>query len=120
MSRKRHTEYMYNTNARGEKMLEIIMSILWACFAVYAIWYFTVAKNYAPITLGEAKILWKIHKRNIQCNARKWREVRREGKIVGFECECGYKHVQKRPITANTPALQVQSQTTIYNKIHGP
>lgn len=99
-------------------MLEILMSTIWACFIVYITWYLTSAKHYAPLTVKEARLLWKIHKQNTQCNSRKWRGIRRGDKIVGFECECGYKHVQKRPITANTPALHIHSQTPIYDKLH--
>jgi len=94
------------------------MPLLWGCFAVYATWYFTLAKHYAPVTVNEARILWKIHKQNIRCAARKWREIRRGGKIVGFECECGYKHTQKRPIAANAPALGIQPQTSVLNELH--
>lgn len=102
------------------EILNILMPTIWACFIIYTAWYLTSAKRYAPVTLAEARLLWKIHKQNTQCNARKWREIRRRDKIVGFECECGYKHVQKRPITANTPALHIHSQTPIYNKLHNP
>ncbi len=89
-------------------MLDILMPTLLVCFAVYTTWYFTSAKHYAPITPNEAKILWEIHKQKRSCKARKWREIKRRGKIIGFECECGYKHVQKRPIVANTPASNIQ------------
>ncbi|MBS7616330.1 hypothetical protein KEJ45_03940 [Candidatus Bathyarchaeota archaeon] len=99
-------------------MIEIIMATLWACFAAYAIWYFTMAKHYAPLTLTEAKILWKIHKQNTGCSSKMWREIRRGEKIVGFECECGYKHIQKRPITASAPTSKIQTQTYMYKKIH--
>jgi hypothetical protein len=68
-------------------MLEILMVALWGRLTAYATWYFTSAKHYAPITHTEARILWKIHKRNIRCNARKWQEIKRDGKIIGFECE---------------------------------
>ena len=76
----------------------ILMPPLWVCFAVYAIWYFASAKRHAPLTPDEAKLLWKIHKQNIKCSARKWREIKRGDKIIGFECECGYKHIQRRPM----------------------
>lgn len=78
--------------------LEIWMPILWVCFGVYVTWYVASAKHHASLTLAEARMLWKIHKQNAECNARKWREIRRGDKIVGFQCECGYKHVQKRPL----------------------
>jgi hypothetical protein len=106
-----------------KSMMEIIMVTLWVCLATYMTWYFTSAKNYAPITSKEARILWKIHKRTILCDARKWREIKRGGKIIGFECECGYKHVQKRPIVANTPSPNINSQnaqTSVFDQLHAP
>jgi len=102
-------------------MLEILLIALWGCLAVYATWYFTSAKHYAPITPKEARILWKIHKRNVQCVARKWRVIKRGGKIIGIECKCGYKHIQKRPIVANTPEPHIKPQnpqTSIFDKLH--
>jgi hypothetical protein len=102
-------------------MLEILALALWGGLTAYAVWYFTSAKYYAPITVNEARILWKIHKRNIRCNARKWREIRRGGKMIGFECECGYKHIQKRPIVSNAPTLDVKSQNsqaTVFDRLH--
>jgi hypothetical protein len=99
-------------------MIEIIASIIWAGFAAYAIWYFAVAKHYAPLTLNEAKILWKIHKQTTNCHSKMWREIRRGKKIVGFECECGYKHIQKRPIRANKPSPTVNTQLSIIRELH--
>ncbi|MDH5754894.1 MAG: hypothetical protein OEY95_06815 [Candidatus Bathyarchaeota archaeon] len=78
--------------------LEIVMPTLWVCFAVYAIWFFTSAKHYASITLRDVKILWKVHKQKVQCEAKKWRIIKHRKRIIGFECGCGYKHVEKRPI----------------------
>lgn len=79
-------------------MLEIIVPVAWAVFLMYTVWYFTSARHYAPLSLQEVKMLWKIHKRNAQCASQRWREIRRRDKIIGFECGCGYKHVQKKPI----------------------
>jgi len=104
-----------------KNMIEIITGALWISLAAYATWYFTSAKNYAPITAKEARILWKIHKRNIRCVAIKWREIKRGDKIVGFECGCGYKHLQKRPIVANTPTPNIKSQnsqTSAFDRLH--
>ncbi len=98
--------------------LEILTPTLLVCFAAYAMWYFTSAKCYAPLTLKEARLLWRIHKQEAQCKAKKWQKIMHKNKIIGFECECGYKHVQKRPITANTPTLHIHSQTPIYKKLH--
>jgi hypothetical protein len=104
-----------------KNMIEIIAITLWTCFAAYAIWYFTSAKHYAPLTPNEAKMLWKIHKQTAKCEGRKWREIHRGRKIVGFTCECGYKYMQKRPIVAGAPQPAItQSTTTAYQKLHKP
>lgn len=97
---------------------KILMPTLWIFFAAYATWYYTSAKHYAPLTRNEAKILWKLHKQNTGCKAKKWREIRSKGKIVGFKCECGYKHIQKRPIAAKTPASHTHSKTPVFYKLH--
>jgi hypothetical protein len=96
--------------------LEIFTFALWTIFVIYATWYFTSAKHYAPLTPYEARLLWKIHKQNIGCNGRKWQIIKRGGKIVGFKCECGYRHIQKRPIVAGTPTLPMPSQISIIRK----
>lgn len=88
------------------------MVALWGFLAAYTTWYFTSAKHYAPLTQKEAKILWKIHQQNIKCNAKKWYIIKRRSKIIGFKCDCGYKHVQKRPIVAHAPTLDVKSQNS--------
>ena len=84
-------------------MWEIFAFALWLCFLAYALWYYESAKDYAPLTAKEAEILWKIHKQHTKCNGGKWLGIRREDKIVGFECACGYRHIQKRPIVSNKP-----------------
>lgn len=99
-------------------MIEIIAPALWACFTAYIIWYFTKAKNYAPITPNDARILWKIHRQSIHCDAKKWQVVRRGGKIVGFQCDCGYRHVEKRPIVGGLPAPR-ESQIDVSDRISG-
>jgi len=104
-----------------KKMLETLVIALWACLAAYALWYFTLAKHYFPITFKEAKILWKIHKQHISCNAKKWRLIKHGNKIIGFECGCGYKHIQKRPIVANSPNPNIKStssEITAFEKLH--
>jgi hypothetical protein len=101
-------------------MIEILAATAWATFLGYTVWYFTMAKHYAPLTLEEAQVLWKIHKQNANCQSTKWRKIRKGGKIVGFECECGYRHVQKSPIVKSTLApTEIQTDVTaIYKKLH--
>jgi len=76
----------------------IFVATLCACFLAYVTWYFAAGKQYASLTLNEARILWKIHKQNSNCKAKKWRAIRFRGKVIGFECGCGYKHIEKRPL----------------------
>lgn len=91
-----------------QNMLQILVPVAWTWFGVYAVWYFTSAKRYAPLTRGEARALWHIHKHNVRCDAKKCKEIRRGGKIIGFECGCGYKHFQERPIVGNGPASSIK------------
>lgn len=77
---------------------EILMPTMWTCFAAYTSWLVVRAKKYAPLTTEEAKLLWEMHKKKTQCEAKKWTGITRKNRIIGFECGCGYKHTQKRPI----------------------
>jgi hypothetical protein len=101
-----------------KNMLEIIAIILWCSFTLYLIWYATSAKHYFPITDKEAKILWKIHKQNINCNSTKWRKIKRNNKIIGFACECGYEYIQKRPLVINPPTCKTQTEASMFEKLH--
>lgn len=99
-------------------MIEIIAPIVWAGLIVYIVWYFMVAKHYAPLTRDEVSLLWKIHKQNAGCRAKSWKEIRHGRKIVGFECGCGYRHVQKRPIKSNMPAATINDQNSVLRELH--
>lgn len=82
----------------------IIIAAIWASFTGYTVWYVTSAKRNVPITFDDAKTLWKIHKKTAKCAGHKWRPISCSGgKISGFECECGYKYNQKRPIVSSMP-----------------
>lgn len=75
-----------------------LLPATWLSLGVCVTWYILSARRYAPLTPAEARILWKIHKQKVQCAAKECMRVERKNKLVGFQCECGYKHVQKRPI----------------------
>jgi len=61
-------------------------------------WFLLSAKRVVPLTMTEAETLWKVHKQQEQCIAEGWHEIISKNKIVGFECECGHNHVQKKHI----------------------
>jgi hypothetical protein len=98
--------------------LYIIVPAFWACFTVYILWYVTKAKHYSAITPIEARQLWTIHKQNTNCNGRKWRQIRRGDDTIGFQCECGYRHVQQRPIVASMPIASIDTQVTAFERLH--
>jgi hypothetical protein len=95
--------------------LIIILPAIWVLFASYLVWYVTSAKRNVAITFNDAKALWHIHKKNVRCSGHKWRPIsRKSGKISGFECECGYKYTQRRPILSGKPKnshLDYRNQT---------
>jgi hypothetical protein len=103
-------DILYNCRTQIQKVKKmidmplILLATIWASFTGYAVWYVTSAKRNVAITFDDAKTLWEIHKKNAKCAGRKWRSIsRRGGKISGFECECGYKYNQKRPIVSSMP-----------------
>jgi hypothetical protein len=125
MSENRHIVSLQNKNTDGENMFEmlthnlwIIMTSSWACLTMYAAWYFTKVKRYSSITPTEARQLWTIHRHDTRCNGRKWRQVKKGKQTVGFECECGYKHVQKKPIMAHAPATLNRPEVSAFDKLH--
>jgi hypothetical protein len=84
-------------------MEPILLPAVWTVFTGYLLWWMLVVKRSEPITADEAKMLWKIHKKNAHCSGQKWEPLRRKGdRIEGFQCECGYQYEQKRPIVAGT------------------
>jgi hypothetical protein len=60
-------------------------------------------KRSEPLTVDEAKALWKIHKKTYRCGGHKWQAFkRRGGKLKGFQCEWGYDYSQKQPMLLGT------------------
>jgi hypothetical protein len=85
-------------------ILLISIPSFWVAFTCCLVWYLTSAKKHATITFDDAKALWHIHKKNTNCTSHKWKPIsRKSGKISGFECDCGYKYTQKRPLFYNKP-----------------
>jgi hypothetical protein len=95
-----------------------VASALWGLFAVYLVWYLTRAKDYSPITPGEARQLWAIHRDGVHCNSTRWKKVERGGQIVGFRCDCGFKYLQRRPLVASAPAVLVDPQVSAFDRLH--
>jgi hypothetical protein len=74
----------------------VLIPAMWLSLGFATAWFLLSAKRVVPLTLEEAETLWKFHKQKTGCRSQGWREIVRGDKIVGFECECGHEHVQKR------------------------
>ncbi len=82
----------------------VLMLAGWLGFAVCAVWCISSVKRNVPITHGDAKLMWRMHRRSVGCVGHKWKPIRRsKGKIVGFQCSCGYEYTQKRPLVSRIP-----------------
>jgi hypothetical protein len=75
-----------------------LVPIVWVAFGIVASWFILSAKKHQPISISEVNMLWKSHKQFSQCKAKKFEEIIKGKKIIGYKCECGYEHKQKRPI----------------------
>jgi hypothetical protein len=119
-----HIVSSHNRTTRDEAMFDVIMKnlwlimpALWGCFVTYGVWYFARAKRYSSISAAEARQLWAIHKNGVRCGRKRWRKIERGGRIVGFECECGFRHVQRRPLVARAPAAVVRSEVSAFDRL---
>jgi hypothetical protein len=76
----------------------VLIPAIWLSLGFATAWFLLSAKRVVPLTLKETETLWKDHKQKVLCEAKSWHKIVRKNKIVGFECDCGYKHIQKRHI----------------------
>ena len=76
----------------------VLIPAIWLSLGFLIAWLLLSAKRVVPLTRKEAETLWKFHKQKTNCRAESWREIVRRNKIIGFECKCGHKHVQKKHI----------------------
>lgn len=76
----------------------VLIPAIWLSLGLAIAWLLLSAKRVVPLSREEAETLWKFHKQKTGCRAESWREIVRGNRIVGFECACGHKHVQKKHI----------------------
>ena len=67
-------------------------------FGLYVAWILLSAKRNVALSPEEIGMLWKCHKQKTKCKAKSVHEIVSKKKIIGFECECGYKHFQNKPM----------------------
>ncbi len=89
----------------------LVASII--AFAAYFCWYAFVGRTLQQITEDEAKLTWRMHKKNSGCKgARITDMLSYRGKTVGFRCECGYEFKQKRLLGQNVQRSTIYVQTS--------
>jgi len=127
MSAIRHIVSLNNKNTESDYMLNIlnltlwtIMPTLWTCFVVYLIWFLAKAKRYSSISPAAAKQLWTIHRQNTHCRGRKWQILSKGKETIGFRCECGYEHLQKKPLLAHSTVILNSSEVSVFDKLNTP
>ena len=75
-----------------------LVPVVWIGFGCIICWFILAAKKHQPISEKEVNHLWLSHKQFSQCKAKKYNKISKGKKIIGYKCQCGYEHKQKRPI----------------------
>jgi len=76
----------------------VLIPAIWLSLGVVVVWFLLSAKRIVPLTEKEAETLWKVHKQKAHCPSKDWKQLMRGAEIIGFECGCGEKHIQKKHI----------------------
>ena len=76
----------------------VLIPAIWLSLGLIVVWFLLAAKRIVPLTHNEAETLWKVHRQKARCNSKEWHEIIDGTKIIGFECGCGEKHIQKKHI----------------------
>jgi hypothetical protein len=75
-----------------------LVPTVWVSFGCVVAWFILSAKKHQPLSDKEVQMLWKSHKHFGNCKAKKFETISERKKIIGYRCQCGYEHKQKRPI----------------------
>ena len=75
-----------------------LVPTIWVSFGCVTSWFILSAKKHQPISEKEVIHLWKTHRQFSRCKSRKYEKIAKGKKIVGYKCQCGYEHKQKKPI----------------------
>ena len=76
----------------------VLIPAIWLSLGFGTAWFLLSAKRVVPLKVKEVETLWTVHKQNRNCGSQKWTEITNGQKVIGFVCECGHKHIQKKPI----------------------
>ena len=76
----------------------VLIPAIWLSLGFFIAWFLLSARIHVSLTPNETEMLWKFHKQNSNCKANNWNKIFRKKEIIGLTCECGYKHIQKKPL----------------------
>jgi hypothetical protein len=102
----------------SEKVIWVLLVAgVWLTFGAYATWFFFKAETFQPLALEDLVLAYKLHKRQAKCPTQRIQTLFvRDGWLVGFQCECGYKYVQKRLVSQRI--LKGNNSSTIHSIHH--
>ena len=67
-------------------------------------------KKDVPMTRKEVNLLYTLHKQaSNDCNHKMQPVIMKTGEIAGFQCECGYRYIQKRSLFSHTAKAPVET-----------
>ncbi len=68
------------------------------CLGLYIGYILLSARNVVPMTKDEIDSLWKFHMQTKCCKAKTCHEITKKKKVMVYECECGFKQIQNKPL----------------------
>lgn len=68
------------------------------CLGLYIGYILLSARNVVPMTKDEIDSLWKFHMQTKCCKAKTCHEITKKKKVIVYECECGFKQNQNKPL----------------------
>lgn len=92
-------------------MLSLLVWSFWLIAVAYSLWFSFKAKTLQRLTLDDLALTWKVHKQQTKCTASRIHSlITKNDEVVGFQCDCGYKYLQRRLITQK---IYTPTQTSI-------
>ena len=76
----------------------VLIPAIWLSLGFLIAWLLLSAKLTVPMTKEEIDTLWTFHKQKTKCKSKSCKEIIQKNNIIGFECECGFSHIQKKPL----------------------
>ena len=78
--------------------MEFLVPTVWVALGCAVAWFILSANREQEITKKDVELLWKSHKQFHHCSAKAFNEINKGKKIIGYLCQCGHEHTQKRPM----------------------